>query len=88
MSKKYVTLDNYSQNTLSKEDNQDWSMSKCAGGLCKVGGGQQLHKEDFKVSSEEQYGSFSLRAAVRPPYNQSWGTEDGVYPKKIYPAVS
>jgi len=86
MNRKYVTLDNYSQNTLTREDRQDITVSKCLGGVFAVGvNGNQPLQEDF--NSQEQYGSFSLRAAVRPPYNQCWGSTEGTCDNKTYPGV-
>jgi len=85
MSRTYANLNNYSQITLTRENRQDISMSKCMGGLSVTKPYNQTNK-DF--SSVEQYGGFSLRAAIRPPYNQCWGSTDGDCAKKSYPSVS
>lgn len=85
MSKKYLTLTKYSQNTLTKENNQDTSLSTC---LDCLHTDRSIHKHTKEDFSHEQYGAFSIRAAVRPPYSKCWGTSDSNCPKKTYPAVS
>ena len=88
MSRTYASLDNYSVTTLTRENRQDRSMSKCMGGLCAMKPEKQPEEQsEEQPASVEQYGGFSLRAAIRPPYNQCWGSEGGHCPKKNYPAV-
>lgn len=92
MSRSYANLNNYSQITLTRENRQDTSMSKCMGGLCAMKPNIQAHQQDNQtnehLSNVEQYGGFSLRAAIRPPYNKCWGEGEGECSKKSYPAVS
>lgn len=93
MSRSYAKLNNYSQVTLTRENRQDTSMSKCMGGLCAMKPDIQSHDQQHNQTNEhssnvEQYGGFSLRAAIRPPYSNCWGKGGGDCSKKSYPAVS
>jgi hypothetical protein len=69
----YATLEKYDY-TLKKDDDQDYTVSKCLGGVCGIGGEKQPVKK-------EEFGAFSLRAAVRPPYSQCYGQSDCNPPK-------
>lgn len=88
MSRSYASLNNYSQITLTRENRQDRSMSKCMGGLCAMKPDKPDKQTNEDFSHVEQYGGFSLRAAIRPPYSQCWGANEGECAKKPYPAVS
>lgn len=42
----------------------------------ETSGGCQKEKKEEKPRSKENFGVFSIRSAVRPPYGPCWGCKD------------
>jgi hypothetical protein len=70
----YTTLDKYETATLDRGTPDGHLQLACNGKTCMK-----------TLKSREKYGAFSISAAVRPPYNASYGGESII--KKI-PGVS
>jgi hypothetical protein len=72
----YNTLKSYDRNTLNREDEQDYSVSKCYGNVCSVKSNEQ----------KEDYSTISLRGSIHPPYSDCYGNPN--CKKKHYEGVS
>lgn len=89
----YNTLNNYYKNTLNKEENQDYTVSKCYGNICSLKNNESkdyINNEYYKNKNSniyvEDYSTISLRGSIHPPYSNCYGNPDCKRPK--YTGVS
>lgn len=84
----YNTLKSYDRNTLSREDEQDYSVSKCYGNICSIKNNDIAEHDVLgnRSINKEEYSTISLRGSIHPPYSDCYGKPD--CKNKFYEGVS
>lgn len=72
----YNTLSSYSKNTLHREDEQDYSVSKCYGNFSSSSKRNSCESSINLNNYKEDYSGISLRGSIRSPYSSCYGNPD------------